>query len=400
MQNRPLQLAIITAQPYRGEVIEYMAVGKGWHVLTLGVQVSPVEALHKQPMDLILIDLEVPNAVDLFRELASSLPKVPLLALVTPEYLPELQDARLAGAVDFVAFPINHQHFQATLDRVLHAQPAVIANAKPGRIIVISSLKGGIGRSTLAANLAVALRQRQQGDVILAEAHYGLSHLSLLLNLHPRHTLANLATEANLDLDLLQGFLQPHSSGVRLLAAPSELAPIVEMERETWQQILVLLTQLAAYVIIDTAATTDAILSEVLIRADEILLVTGPEIASLYSTQALLALLRAEKAIHARLHVVLNQAGISGGLSPTTIEKHLGEKLSASIPTDPPVATYALNRGVPFVLSHARAPISQSLHRLVDQVLVDSPSATKSVTQRLPTLRNLLGQRRQAAGNV
>ncbi|MCX6047090.1 MAG: AAA family ATPase, partial [Chloroflexi bacterium] len=301
--------------------------------------------------------------------------------------------------VDFVAFPINHQHFQATLERVLHVQTVVTASTKPGRLIVMASLKGGVGRSTLAANLAVALRQRQRGEVILAEAHYGLSHLSLLLNLHPRHTLANLATEANLDLDLLQGFLQPHSSGVRLLATPSELAPIVEIERETWQRILALLTQMAAYVIVDTAATTDAILSEVLLRADDVLLITGPEIASLYSTRALLGLMRAEKEIHARLHLVLNQAGVSGGLSAATIEKHLGEKLQASILTDPPVATYALNRGVPFVISHARAPISRSLQRLVDQLLVDTPD-TDSAAQRLPMLLNFLGQRKQGASNA
>ncbi|MCX6049137.1 MAG: hypothetical protein NT075_28890, partial [Chloroflexi bacterium] len=145
MQNRPLQLAIITTQAYRGEVIEYMAVGKGWHALTLGIQVSPVEALHKQPVDLVLIDLEVPGSVALFRELSSRLPKVPLLALVTPEFLPELQEARLAGAVDFVAFPINHQHFQATLERVLHVQTVVTASTKPGRLIVMASLKGGVG---------------------------------------------------------------------------------------------------------------------------------------------------------------------------------------------------------------------------------------------------------------
>jgi len=136
----------------------------------------------------------------------------------------------------------------------------------------------------------------------------------------------------------------------------------------------------------------------VLLRADDVLLVTGPEIASLYSTRALLGLLRAEKEIHARLHVVLNQAGVSGGLSTAAIEQHLGEKLQASILTDPPVATYALNRGVPFVISHARAPISRSLQRLVEHLLSDSPSA-EPAPPRLPKLLNLLGQRKPAVGS-
>lgn len=398
MQERPLQLAIITAAAYRAEVVEYMAAGRGWRVLALVAQPQPLEALRKQPVDLVLIDLEIPGAVALFGELSRHLPKVPLLALITPQNLGELEDARLAGAIDFIAFPINHRHFHATLERVLRLQPSAIASEKTGQVIALASLKGGVGRSTLAANLAVALSERQKESVILLEAHHGISHLALLLNLHPRHSVASLATETNLDLDLLQGFLQPHQSGVRLLAAPHELSQVVAVERETWQKTLRLLTQLATYVIVDTAPTIDPVLSEVLSRAQEILLITGPEIASLYSTHSLLTSLQAEKEIQARCHVVLNQAGANGGLSPALLEKQLGVKLAATVPFDQPLVTYALNRGIPFVTSHSQAPISRHVHQLVDYLLGDPATAGAVKPHRLPAFFGFLGQRKEQTG--
>jgi pilus assembly protein CpaE len=319
----------------------------------------------------------VPNAIALVSELAHQLPHVPLLTLASPDHVVEWQDAHLAGAMDFVSFPINPPHFFATIERVQQHFSATIARVrqsswpaatgpKPVCMIAVVGLKGGIGRSTLAANLAVALSQRQT-EVVLAEAHHGLGHQSLLLNLRPIHTLANLASEANIDHDLLQGHLQRHQSGLRLLAAPAELAQIVELSVDSWRHILTVLTELAPFVVVDTAATADAVLSTVLTEADEIVVVTGPDIASLYSTRSLLESLRAEQDVHGHIQVVLNQAEVGGGLNAGAIEKHLGVPVQASVLSDPPLAIYAFNRGIPFVLSHPRALISRQIQRLADQ---------------------------------
>jgi pilus assembly protein CpaE len=322
--------------------------------------------------------------------------------LATQQHVVELQDAQLAGAMDFVAFPLNPQHFYATIERarqhfnltverMKRASSAPPSDTQTSRIIAVVSLKGGVGRSTVAANLAIALHQRKSTDVILVEAHQGLGQLPLMLNLRPRHTIANLATETNIDVDLLRGYLQPHQSGIRLLAAPGEPAQVSELAEEVWQHTLPLLSELAPYVVVDTAAAADLALSQVLAHADEILLLTDPTVTGLSNARALLETLHSERERHANIHIVLNRADLDGGLSAATIEKHLGEKIYASIPAEPALATFACNRGVPFVISHPRAQISRQVQQLADQ-LVKSKAATPNRPPRaVPALLSLFG---------
>jgi pilus assembly protein CpaE len=388
MQQQVRQLALITEIPYRAEVIEHLTAGRGWHLLPVVGHPNPVEALREQPVEVVLVDLDRPDAIALFSELANTLSTTPLLALTTPQRLTDLQEAQLAGATDFVAFPINHQHFFATIDRVRQGKAGSL---KAGRLIAFVSLKGGVGRSTLAVNLAVVLAQRHPASVIVAEAHHGLGQLALLLNLQPRHTVANLASEANIDLDLVRGYLQPHQSGIRVLAAPAEPAQLVELGEETWQRTLSLLTELAPFVVVDTAALADTVLSQVLVHATDIVVMIDPTIASLYSARALLETLRKEEGVHAQLHVVLNQAEISGGLNASTVQKHLGKAVDASIPSDPPLATFAFNRGVPFVVSNPRALISRKVQQLADQLVKPGVERQKAAPRRMPALFSLLG---------
>jgi pilus assembly protein CpaE len=184
----------------------------------------------------------------------------------------------------------------------------------------------------------------------------------------PRHTLASLTESAGFDTDIIRSVLQQHSSGLQLFSAPLDISQLVEFSPDTWRMILSLLKQLATYVIVDTSAYADAVLSEVLTAADDIVIVCGPDILSMRSTMSLLDTLRNEReTVRGQIHLVLNRAGIRGGLDISTLQKQLREKISLSLTDDAPLATYALNRGVPFVLSHGRAALTRSIQAMVDQ---------------------------------
>jgi pilus assembly protein CpaE len=381
MQQRPLRLAIITDDPYRADAVEEAAAGHQWQLQKCIGQVHPLEWLRQRQVDLVLVDLDTLASISLLAELSNAMPTTPLLALATPKHLVDLQNALLAGAANFVAFPIEREQFTNTVLRAVQASAPKGADSKVGRLIAFVGLKGGVGRSTLAVNLAIALHQRKAADVILIEAHQGLGDLSLMLNLLPKHTLAGLNQEVNIDVDIIQGHLHGHDSGVRLLAAPSDLTQLVELPIETWRHIFKMTITLAPFVVVDTAASADPILSEVLTQADDIFVVTGPDLTSLRSAVMLLRILDDETNVRDRVHVVLNRAGVRGGVSEAASSAQLGEKIAVAIPDDLSLATFALNRGVPFVLSHPRALLSRCIHDLVDLLFDKQPISAHSKTQ-------------------
>jgi pilus assembly protein CpaE len=384
-----MQLAIVTDFEYRAQVVDQILIERGWRLLACIGQPAPRDWLMKhQGLEMIVVDLDVADAIPLIKELAYTFPGMPLVALATPQRIVELQDAMLAGAANFIAFPIDARQFIVTLERARNSamrsqQTALVHQPnhsqthhgpikRQSKVIAVTSLKGGVGRSTIAANLAVALRQRTNKSVVLVEAHHSLGHLGLLLNVYPRHTINSLEGEANVDLDLLQGLLQSHGSGVRLLAAPMDPAQLIELPVEIWGQIINLLKETADYVIVDTAAHADGILSEMLALANDILLVTGSDIAGLRDARILLQSLRHENVVDGKIHVVLNRAGAQGGIDERVVQDQLRESVAISIPEDSALVTFAFNRGIPFVVSHARALVTRRMMALVERLAGES----------------------------
>lgn len=374
-----LQLALITNDHFRAQDIAAVANGFQWQIEAAVGQAQPVSWLRRIQPDVALVDLDVPNAIGLMRDIVAAMPQVTVLAVVTPQHLVDLQEALMAGASSFVAFPIEPNQFTATVMRASQEAPKRESRVKRGHLVAVVGLKGGVGRTTLAVNMAVALRQRIEGDVILVEAHHGLSDLSLNMNLLSRHTLASLAQEPNIDADVLQGHLQLHASRVKVLAAPPDLSQLVELPIQTWQNLLDQLTEMAAYVVVDTASVADAVLSEVLTHADDIIVVTGPDLAGLRSAVVLLQTLDAESNVHGRTHVVINRAGVRGGIPEAACAKQVGEEIAVALPDDAALATFALNRGVPFVLSHSRSILSRKVQELVSKIF-----NVKAVPQTTP----------------
>lgn len=368
-----IQIVGITSAPPRAD---------GWE--------PTVQQARKAAPHVILVD-EVVGGQDteaLTRDLTLQLPASPVVALLSDqEPMDHARRATQAGARSFVTLPLTDGELPRTVREVYALEadrrvapppepaPASPPHAEP-MVIAIYSPKGGVGRTTLAANLAVALRMMTHQPVVLVDGSMQLGDLALVLNIESEYGIDDLLYRADeLDRSLLEGVLVPHSSGVMVLPAPSRIETVEIMPPEPLLRLLARLREMFDYTIVDTWPILDDGTITVLDNADMILLVTTPELSSLRSARSFLEHSEHLEGRHGRVHVVLNRACSRGGFKLRAIEESLACPVYARIPNDEPLATYSLNRGQPLVISHRRSGLAQGILQLAQLVAAERAPA-------------------------
>jgi flagellar biosynthesis protein FlhG len=174
------------------------------------------------------------------------------------------------------------------------------------RTLAIASGKGGVGKSNLAANLAVALGERG-ARVLLLDADFAQANLDLLLGLHPRFDLQHVVSGEK----TLEEIVVPGPNGVRLVPASSgspELAELDDFTRECLLRNIGLLDDEVDLVLIDTATGVSQHVTSFCRSADDVLVICTPELPAFSDAYGLIKLLHAQGLARAP-HLLVNQAG-------------------------------------------------------------------------------------------
>lgn len=274
-------------------------------------------------------------------------------------------DSVLAEIAESVSMALKAVH-ESRADESERAGGDTTAAAAPSaRVITVFSTKGGVGKTVISTNLAVALAKTGK-RVILLDLDLQFGDVGIMLGLEPEHTVFEAVQNyERLDVAMIQGLLATHSSGVRALLAPvhPEDAEAVTATRVTG--LIGLLRQAADYVVIDTApAFTDVILAA-LDETDVAYVVTMMDIASIKNTRISIQKLQQLGYRRGALRLVLNRADSKVFLSIADVEEAVGAKVIARIPSDL-VVPRSVNRGAPVVLDAPRSKVAKSLLELAE----------------------------------
>ena len=268
----------------------------------------------------------------------------------------------------------------------------------PGRVVAIVSPKGGVGRTTIAVNTAVAAAQEYGKRVVLVDGSFQFGDVGVLLNLNPKNrSVADLVKELEApgEHDSLDSYVVRHSSGTGVLLAPPspELAELVTPAG--LRKVLDALRHHFDLVIVDGSASLNEESLTVLDTADTILAVLTLEITSIKNMRLFLEV--AEQLGYGdRVEVVLNRADSSLGVRSSDAEQSIGRRVSHTIVSDGRNVVSALNRGVPFYLSSREAQVSQDVRRLAMRLadVSESPATVPSpAVRRIAPRRSLLAWR-------
>jgi len=326
--------------------------------------------------DVVLVATEEPLARSLgtIQTLAQGAPGWTVVALAA-RFEPELfRKAVLAGARDVVLRATTPADLRGALfgarraDLGQRTPVGYDPSAPAGTIVTVFGVKGGIGKTTMASNLAVALATETRRSVALVDLDLPFGDLAMVLDLKPERSVADALDPAVLnDPERLQAQLTPGPAGVRVLAAPLDPTAQLTIDGE---QVATLLGRLAAlhdFVVVDTPPGINEITAPAVDAAALALLVATPEVACLRRTQACLQLLQSWRYSQDKLKLVLNRTGSKTGVKDDEVEALVGYPVAWRIANDRTAANEAA-LGQSSVVTRPRSPLAVGVRDLARQV--------------------------------
>jgi len=342
------------------------------------------EALRTRP-DVAVVDAGLPgmDGIQTTEMLVQYLPRTGVILLSMEAENEAFRRAMLAGAREFLQKPFSGDDLVAAIRRV-HAfemrkvaPPASTASAvEPaanGKLFTVVAAKGGVGKSTLAANCAVALARSHR--VALLDCSLQFGDIGILLDVSAERSISDLAANnAVADHDVIEEVMVEGPAGVRVLAAPSspELADYV-----TTQHLRALIDQLRRSfdcVVVDTSSHLSEITLDLVEMADKVLLVTDLSATAVKNARLLQSVMGVLKVDPDRFGLVINHREGAGELDRGYVEDVLKTRAIAEIPYDPSVVATSIGRGVPFVLAQPQSQVAVRVIQLAE-MLAPSPTA-------------------------
>lgn len=237
------------------------------------------------------------------------------------------------------------------------------------KVISFFSCKGGVGKSTMAANVAVSLAKRGAKVIILDfDLAFGEQHL--LLDLQPKDTIVELAQDPEgISIERVNSFCLMHSSGASLLAAPKspEYAEYINANHIT--SIIRSIRPYYEYIIIDLPSNFSDETIAALENSDEIMLINNPEILSLKAAKNALNVLE-QLQIKDRIRLVINRDRASL-INNKDFEEMLQMPVYARIETDSKTVSTSVNKGEPFVLKSSKKEICKEMNAYIQRIVSD-----------------------------
>jgi pilus assembly protein CpaE len=366
------------------------AAASGREALELATRLTP---------DVVLMDINMPD-MDGIATTELLMARVPTAAVVMMSVQGEadyLRRSMLAGAREFLVKPFSSDELAASIRQVyarerdkqsrIAVQPPVNGTGpsspgasrdaqEPGRIIAVFGPKGGVGRTTLATNLAVAAATELGQKTVLVDASFQFGDVGVLLNLNPKNkSIADLIPELEAgEMESVDTFVISHSAGIRVLLAPPspEMAELIQPAGV--KRVLEALRDRHDLVIVDCMSSFNETTLAILDLADTVLTMLSLEITSIKNIRLFLEVADQLGYEHGKVRLVLNRADSSLGIRVADVEHSIGRRVDHTIVSDGRSVVYALNRGVPFFLSNREAQVSQDVMRLATAIVGDRPT--------------------------
>lgn len=368
------------------------AAGSGEEAITMAMDLRP---------DVVVMDINMPgmDGIAAAELISQRLPQVAIIMMSVHGEAEQMRRSLQAGAREFLVKPFSSDEFSETIKRVYEREearrhqiaasmPAGAAPEQPDpdiehQVIAIFSPKGGSGRTTIATNLAIAIKQETGARVALLDANLQFGDVGVLLNLNPKtRSIVDAMDGGDLDNDLVESVLIEHSTGVRALLAPPSPEGADLVPPATLKQVVEILRTLHAYTIVDLPAGINDHSLAIMDMADQIVIMAALEITAIKNLRLFLEVADQLGYERSKLRIVMNRSDTTQGIRMGDVEGSIRRPIDGTIVSDGRLAVLAVNRGVPFIVSNPDSPLSRDVNRLAQTLIGPSTTASEDKPNR------------------
>lgn len=336
-----------------------------------------ITAARQLQPDIILMDINMPgmDGITATEILSTELPDCGIIIISVQNESEYLKRAMIAGAKNYLTKPFTGDELinaiTKTYESTYRARKNSMTGSKPcsGKIVTVFSTKGGIGKTTIATNLAVAIAEKTNGQVCILDADLQFGDVSLFLNIIPQATVADLVKDMDhLDDNLRGGYLTDYSKRLKVLPAPLRPEQADNITAMHLTEILNAMRTMFQYIIVDTCPSFSDAMLAVLDASDEILVVSALDLPTIKNVKLCLEIMDSLEYCTEKIKLVLNRANTETGVDVNEAEKSLGKKFTLLLPSDGKIVVSSVNKGIPFVLSNPETEVARGIFELAGKV--------------------------------
>lgn len=304
-------------------------------------------------------------------------PAVMPVLLVDSRSPDSLESAMRSGARAVVSIPVNSKELLpliATLTEVGKRRDSdEVRQLKDpstfSRVIAVTGAKGGVGKSTIAVNLAVILARYAPTKVALVDCYTQFGDIATMFNVRPTRTLSELdSVSKDLDATMIQDYLTKHPSGVDILVSSMEPLPLDSMSAECLENLLYVLKRMYRYIVVDVPPILHEPTLRLLSHANTILLIANLfDLTTATDTKRFFTAVGESRIPRENIGVVLNRVSRTNQIHTKDMESLFECGILASIPNDRRLVS-AINQGVPIAVSDGDTPFGRSMGALASKV--------------------------------
>jgi pilus assembly protein CpaE len=336
-----------------------------------GYGIEAVTTAQEKDPDVVVLALEEPvaRATQTMSALSDALPATPIIVYSSLADAASVRRAMIAGARDYLVKPPRPEELARAIYSVLEQEErrrsrnvgTAASTAARGTVITVFGAKGGIGKTTIATNLATSLAKNTNGAVAIVDMDTRFGDVAIMMDISVQYSIADVCRQIeSVDRDTIRDYLVRHASGVQILPAPLHPTEWGTIHSGHISKIIELLSQTHEYVVVDTPGAFNELVATALESADMILLVTSMDIASIKDTALALEMLRSASVSEDKVKLVINHSTAANSLKAADVERVLEYEVYWRIPHD--IAVSNSNQlGQPIVLAKPYARASRSI---------------------------------------